>query len=123
MATKVTIKDMFNEVIALATEVGRQDVVEFAEHEIELLDKRNSADSKAKAKKAAENAALADKIVEYLATVEDAQATLDVATAVGISTQKATPILKGLVNEGRLVDESRLVVTAEKRKKFYAIAQ
>ena len=117
MEKKITKKEMFNEVIALANAAGRQDVVEFAEHEIKLLEKRNSADSKAKAKKAAENAALAEKVVEYLATVEDAQATLDIATAVGVSTQKATPILNGLVDEGRLV------VTTEKRKKFYAIAQ
>ena len=115
--TKITKKDMFNEVIAMATEMGREDIVEFAEHEIELLNKRNSADSKAKAKKAAENAALAEKVVEFLAGAENAQTTLEVATAIGISTQKATPILTGLANEGRVVK------TTEKRKVFYSLAE
>ena len=105
---KVTKKDMFNEVIALAEQAGR--------HEIELLAKRNSADSKAKAKKAAENTELANKIVEYLAGVDAPVATLEIATAIGISTQKATPILKGLV------DEKRVVETVDKRKKFFALA-
>ena len=113
---KVTKKEMFGEVIALAEQAGRQDIVDFANHEIELLAKRNSADSKAKAKKAAENAELANKVVEFLAGVDAPVATLEIATAVGISTQKATPILKGLV------DEKRVVETVEKRKKFFALA-
>ena len=64
--TKITKKDMFNEVITLAQENGRDDLVAFAEHEIELLNKRNSAESKAKLAKQAENAKLADAIVEFL---------------------------------------------------------
>jgi len=115
---KVTKKDMFNEVIALAKAAGgRQDIVEFAEREIELLNKRNSADSKAKAKKAEENAALADKVVEFLASADEGMAALPIASEVGVSTQKIAPILKALVNEGRIT------VTEEKRKKFYAIAK
>ena len=113
---KMTKAQMFAQVVEMAQAQGRQDIVDFAEHEIELLAKRNSADSKAKAKKAAENAELADKIVEFLAGADAPMATLDVATAVGISTQKATPILKGLV------DEKRVVETMEKRKKFFALA-
>lgn len=114
---KVTKKDMFNEVIAMAKANDRQDIVEFAEREIELLNKRNSADSKAKVKKAEENAALADKVVEFLASADEGMAALPIASEVGVSTQKIAPILKALVNEGRIT------VTEEKRKKFYAIAQ
>ena len=114
---KVTKKDMFNAIIALAQDADRQDVVEFAQHEIELLNKRNSADSKAKQTKAAENAALAEKIVEVLASADAPKATLEIGTAVGISTQKASPIIKSLVDQGRLV------VTVEKGKKFFSVAQ
>lgn len=113
---KVTKKDMFNEVIALAEAAGRQDVVEFAEREIKLLAKRNSADSKAKAKKAEENAALGEQMVEFLAGAEAPQTTLNIATAVGVSTQKASPILKALEADGRVVKST------EKRKVFYTIA-
>ena len=114
---KVTKKDMFNEVIALAQAADRQDVVEFAEHELELLAKRSGADSKAKQKKAAETAALAEKVVEVVSGADAPMAALEIATAVGISTQKAAPILKGLVTDGRLVK------TEEKRKGFYSIAE
>lgn len=114
---KVTKKDMFNAIITMAEELGREDVKEFAEHELELLAKRNSADSKAKQAKAAENAALADKIVEFLAGQDKGIAPLEIATAVGISTQKASPILRGLVDDGRLT------VTTEKRKNFYSVAE
>ena len=114
---KVTKKEMFGEVIALAQEVGRDDIVAFAEREIELLNKRNSADSKAKAKKAAENAELANKMVEAIAEMGKAVSPLEVATAVGVSTQKASPILNGLAEAGRLVK------TTEKRKNFYSVAE
>jgi len=116
MEKKITKKEMFTEVITLAQANDRQDIVEFAEREIELLNKRNSADSKAKAKKAEENAALADKVVEFLASSDEGMAALSIATEVGVSTQKIAPILKTLVSEGRLT------VTEDKRKKFYAIS-
>ena len=114
---KMTKKDMYNKVIALAKDADRQDIVDFAKHEIELLGKRNASDSKAKQKKAAENAALGEKIVEFLAGVSEATPTLEIATAVGISTQKASPILKALEADGRIK------VSEDKRKKFYSLAE
>ena len=114
---KITKKEMFAEVVAMAKAQGRQDIVDFANHEIELLNKRNSADSKAKAKKAAENEALANQIVEVLAEADTPMAALEIATKIGISTQKATPILVALTKEGRVEK------TTEKRKNFYSLAE
>ena len=114
---KVTKAQMFAEVIAMAEAQGRQDIVDFAQHEVELLEKRKTSDSKAKAKKAAEVAELSDKIVEVLAQADKPIAALEIATAVGISTQKAAPILKTMVESGRVVK------TEEKRKGFYSIAE
>lgn len=114
---KVTKAQMFAEVIAMAEDAGRQDIVDFAQHEVELLEKRKTSDSKAKAKKAAETAALAEKIVEVLIQADKPIAALEIAIAVGISTQKAAPILKSMVESGRLVK------TEEKRKGFYSLAE
>lgn len=114
---KVTKKDMLNEVIALAQDADRQDIVEFAKHEIELLNKRNSADSKAKQAKVAENAALAEKALAFLGSGDSPKTTLEIGTAVGVSTQKITPILKSLT------DAEKVVVTIEKGKKYFSIMQ
>lgn len=114
---KVTKAQMFAEVVEMAKAQGRQDIVDFANHEIELLSKRKSADSKAKAKKAAENEALANQIIEVLAAADTPMAALEIATNVGISTQKATPILVALAKEGRVEK------TTEKRKNFYSLAE
>ena len=58
--TKVTKKDMFNEVITIAEGLGRQDIVDFANHEIELLEKKASKSRQTKTQK--ENEALMDTI-------------------------------------------------------------
>ena len=42
MEKKITQKDMFNEVIALATANGREDIVKFAEERIAALDKKSA---------------------------------------------------------------------------------
>lgn len=40
---KLTKKDYFKEIIEIATECGRNDIVDFANHEIELLTKKNTS--------------------------------------------------------------------------------
>ena len=42
MEKKMTKRDYYNEIITMATEMERQDLVDFAKHEIELLDKKKS---------------------------------------------------------------------------------
>lgn len=39
---KLTKRDYYNEIIKLANEINRNDIVEFATHEIELLDRKKS---------------------------------------------------------------------------------
>ena len=52
---KMTKKEMFGEVITLATENGRQDIVDFANHEIELLNKKSGKSSQTKTQVENEN--------------------------------------------------------------------
>ena len=93
-----------------------EDFVSFIDKELALLDKRNSANAKAKAEKAEENAALGVKIVDFLADKDAPLSTMEISTGVGISPQKATPILKALVAD------NKVTVVTEKRKNLYSIA-
>ena len=104
MATaKVTKKDRFNEIIAIAKEMGRDDLVAFAEHEIELLSKKSSGERKP-SKKQIENASIKEDIVAYLMTVERAKVG-DIAKAMGdkvTSSQQVSALVTQLKNEGRV---------------------
>lgn len=119
----MTKRDYYNEFIAIATELERQDLVDFAKHEIELLDKKKSS-GKDKANETI------DKNVELvyteLAKVERATATELIAkgglTALAnadgvVTTQKVSAYLK------KLVDCGRAVKVVEKKKTYFSVAE
>ena len=112
----MTKKEMFAEIVTVATEVGREDIVEFANKEIELLNKRNSKDSKAAKAKAEEREKLGNAVLAAIGDADAPLKTLEIANAVGVSTQKVTPVLAALVTDGKLV------ATTEKRVKTYTLA-
>ena len=112
----MTKKEYFAEIVNLATANDRADLVEFAEKEIELLNKRNSKDSKAAKAKAEEREKLERAICTVLAEFEEPARTLEIANAVGVSTQKSTPVL------AELVAKEELLVKTEKRVKTYTLA-
>ena len=108
MASNVTKKDMFNmikEIIntkefdSLAT---REDINNFLDHEIELLEKRNSKTRKISEKKLKENEALSETILEIVIGAIEPLRTMEIAKIVGISPQKATPFLSKLVKAGKV---------------------
>ncbi len=98
----MTKKEMFNEVIALATANDRQDLVEFAEKEIALLAKRNSKSDKVLAKRETEKRELEDAVMEVMLESSNPLRTMEIAKKMGISPQKATPVLARLVKAGKL---------------------
>lgn len=110
----MTKREAFNEIRTLVAD--NEELVAFVDKELALLDKRNSANSKAKLEKAEQNAALGEKIVEFLTDKENGLSTMEIGAGVGISPQKATPILKTLVAEGKVT------VVTEKRKNLYSVA-
>ena len=63
--TKTTKRDNFNAIIEIATELGRQDLVDFCNHEIELLDKKKSKETKSQK----ENTELMTQLLEQLTTI------------------------------------------------------
>lgn len=61
---KKTQKDMFNEVIALATANGREDIVKFAEERIAALDKKSA--NRKPSKNQTANEEIKAEILEFL---------------------------------------------------------
>lgn len=64
---KITKKERFTEIVAIVTELGRKDLVDFCNHEIELLDKKASKSSESKSKK--ENEELMNILYDELAEI------------------------------------------------------
>lgn len=117
MANKVTKRDYFTMIKSAMAD--NADIVAFCDHEIELLDAKalRAKNATRKPTKAQlENAALADEIVDYVASAADRVTIKDVADKFDKSSQKVTPIMNGLVDAGKLVK------VVEKRKAFYSVA-
>lgn len=67
---KVTKKDRFMEIIEIATELGREDLIDFCNHEIELLDRKASKSGESKTKK--ENEELMNILYNELVEIDKA---------------------------------------------------
>lgn len=118
---KMTKKEMFGEIIALATENERNDIVEFAQHEIELLNAKKSGNTMTATQKA--NEEIKAVILEELARVttpmtitEFLNASEKVNTLVNGSNQKTSALMK------QLVDTKQVNKMVDKKKSYFTIA-
>lgn len=95
---KVTKRDMFVEIANVLEANGAPiEMVEFVDHEIELIDKRKSAPRKP-SKNQVENEALKARIVNAL-PAEGLTAT-EIANALDVSVQRTSQLLRQLKDEG-----------------------
>jgi IclR helix-turn-helix domain. len=103
MANKITkreiITNLMNGTMLATDEVAQA----YFAHELELLDKKSQNRKPASEKE--ENVALANSVLEVLGSATEKMSTTEIGSAVGISTSKATSILKGLVSSGKVVRE------------------
>ena len=117
MTNKMTQRDFYNEIIALAKDNDRNDIVEFAEGRIAVLDKKSA--NKKPTKTQEENEVLKDTIVEVLAQFENGATVSEVLVAddafKGLSNQKVSALLK------QLVDEKRVVKSTDKKKSIFSV--
>jgi len=115
---RITKRMRYAEIIELAKENGREDIVEFINHEIALLDKK--AANKTLTKVQVENIELMGLITETLenlgkpATISEIQEA-DEKLAI-LSNQKVSALLTKLVNSNKVVK------TTDKRKSYFSIA-
>lgn len=116
MGNKKTIRDYFNDVIALAAANDRQDLVDFAEGRIAVLDKKASAKKPTKTQE--ENKVFKVEILNVLSeegmTVSELQAKSEVLG--GLSNQRVSALLRQLVSEGTVTK------TIDKKKSYFALA-
>lgn len=94
---------------------------EFAQAQIEHLNARNAKRSEHdKAKRAAENAPLLEKLVTYLDHCTSWASTSEIAAALEISTSKVTALASELVAEG-VVEISDVKVKGKRKAKGYRL--
>lgn len=123
MEKKMTKRDFYNEIIELATDCERQDIIDFCNHEIELLEKKKS---NGKAKVNEGMLANIELVYNALAEIGRATATELIAKASAdlkplendlgvITTQKVSAYLN------KLVDCGRVEKATEKKKTYFSV--
>ena len=99
----MTKKEMFAHIATINAD--NAEIVEFCNHQIELLNNRKSGKSDKPSKAQRENAALAEKVIAVMG-LEPRTAT-DIVVAVNCSEirspQKVVGLMKGLLDEGRVI--------------------
>lgn len=125
MATKkMTKKEMFAEIIKMmngeTSSVTEKEVIEFAEHEIELLNKKSSSGSGKPTKTQVENEGYKEVILEALATADKPMTVSELMEKAeglaGLTNQRVTAIMTLLKNANKVVR------TMEKKKAYFSLA-
>ena len=114
---KLTKAKKFEMLKAIPAVAENKMLVEFIDHEIELLTKKNSGEKKLTATQVA-NEALKVAILQGM--VAGTQYTVtdvikSVPACAGLNNQKVSPLMNALVDEGKLVK------TTEKRRSYFAL--
>lgn len=120
--TKMTKREYFNQVLAIVENAKEnienyEDVRNFVEHEIELLNKKKSNTKPTKTQ--VENEKIKARILEVLTEVNEVMTISELMTANGLegySNQK----LSALANQ--LVKEEKVVKTSVKKVSYFKIA-
>lgn len=113
---KPTKREYFTRILSYAHDEDKA----FIEHELELLDRKNSAERKPTPKQV-ENAAYRADILAYMEqgvqyTACDLAKQVPSLVENGISVNRVTPMLTALVADGSVIK------TVEKRKSYYSLA-
>lgn len=123
MEKKITKKEMFLQVIALAQgeeiSVSVDEIMEFARHEIDLLNKKANSKSKKEKANDAENIRLSDLILEVLLNSENALTISEIMAKNddlgALSNQKVSALMK------KLVDGGQVVKTVNKGRSYFSV--
>ena len=117
---KITKKDNFNSIIEVLKTADRSDLVSVMEHEIELLDKKNSYKNNTPTASQKENAEIAEKIPSVMESgklyrLSEIKALIP-ALASASGTQRIAVICRKLEENGVLTK------TVDKRVIYYSLA-
>lgn len=112
---KMTKKDFFKELRGMVAD--RQDLVDFIDHELELLDRKSSKSAETKTQ--IENKSIMETILSELTriarpiTISELQSESEILK--DYSNQKLSALLK------KLVDSNQVVKTTDKKKSYFSI--
>lgn len=118
---KMTKKEMFAmvmEVVANCDVENKTEMIDFINHEVELLERKSSKSGQTKTQK--ENELLMEQLVlafgemEKPVTISEFQASSEFEVAT-LSNQKISALLKKLVESGKMVK------TVEKKKSYFSV--
>ena len=116
MTNKMTQRDFYNEIIALAKANDREDLAEFCEGRIAVLDKK--AGNKKPTKTQEENEILKGVILDTLTnegvTVSELQAKNEVLSS--LSNQRVSALLRQMIADGKVEK------VVDKKKSFFSLA-
>ena len=121
MSKKITKRDRYAEMREIFKGIGREDLVGFVDHEVELLDKKNAGKSKVSQAEQEKRDALADAVLTILENTAEPIPNAEICKAMPsdfgiVNTQKLTPIL------AKLVESEAIAVKTVKGRKVYALA-
>lgn len=105
MATRVTKRELFGRVYTVLANAGETELAEFIGAELTRLNKRAAA-PKTLTKAQRENVAVKQAIVNVLAEAEEPLRATAIAKELGISVQKATALLRQLVEAKAVIREA-----------------
>ena len=114
---KITKRERFNSLLSLSEVQANADLVAFIQHEIELLDKKNSSEKKLTVQQIA-NEGIKDAIVEgmeenRLYTVTEL--IKEITECNELTNQRVSALLRQLISEGKVVK------TIDKRKSYFQL--
>lgn len=115
MEKRLTKKDFFKKIREMVE--GRQDLIDFIDHELELLDKKSSSRGQTKTQK--ENEEIKTKIVNALieiarpVTITELQENNEEMAT--YSNQKLSALLK------KLVDTNQVIKVIDKKKSYFSV--
>ncbi len=115
----MTKKEMYANIATLLAD--NTEVVEFCNHEVELLDNRKSSGKKSLTATQKANVAVKESIVEALGAIEGGVTVSELITSAtalnGYTNQKVSALLR------QLIDEGKVVKTIEGKKAYFALAE
>lgn len=116
MEKKITKRENYASLRTIAENLGREDLVAFIDHEVELLNKRAAHPTLTKTQK--ENLELVEVVFNTLSEINAPVTVSDFLTQSGLemSNQKASALFK------KLVDSERVVKVTEKGKSYFSVA-
>lgn len=110
----MTKKEMFSKIATVCS--ADAEIVEFCNHEIALLVKKNSYKSTKPTKTQIENEQLKNGILDVLGALNGSMTATEIANELGISVNKASALLS------QLKDDNSVIRTVIKRKAYFTKA-